>query len=216
MHQFRYAVRLLSKNPGFTAAAVACLALGIGATTAIFRAVNAVALRPLPESRPDQLVRVFTEFPTFPNGGLRHFWVSGPEYFELKRDTQSWQSLEAWVNQGVNLAGASEPVRATASFVSAGRLPLPGWTPWLGGTFTAEEDRPQVARTAVISYGLWQRAFGGDRGVIGRDIRLNGAACTVVGVMPAGFAFPPGELDAPELWTPRQLDPAQPGNRGGH
>src|SRR5437016_3754877 len=104
----RYAVRMLGKNPGFTAAAVACLALGIGATTAIFSVVNAVLLRPLPYAQSTQLVRVFTEFPTFPNGGLRHFWVSAPEYLDLKRDGTSWESIEGWANQGVNLAGASD------------------------------------------------------------------------------------------------------------
>jgi len=216
MHQFRYAVRLLAKNPGFTAAAVVCLALGIGATTAIFTVVNAVLLRPLPYARAGQLVRVFTEFPVGATGGLRHFWVSGPEYFEIKRDTTAWNGFEFWVNNGVNLAGTSEPIRATASFVSWGMLPMLGVSPILGRTFTADEDRPGVPATAVISYGLWQRAYGGDRSVIGRDIRLNGAACTVLGVMPRGFAFPPGELDPPELWVAMRLDPANPGGRGGH
>src|SRR6185436_4074857 len=116
----------------------------------------------LPYAKSGRLVRVFTEFPTFPNGGLRHFWVSGPEYFELKRDAGSFQALELWGNQGVNLAGASEPVRATGGFLSSGMLPMLGVAPILGRTFSAEEDRPNVARTAVISYGLWQRAFGGD------------------------------------------------------
>ena len=216
MHQLRYAVRLLTKNPGFAAAAVACLALGIGATTAIFTVVNAVLLRPLPYVRAWQLVRVFTEFPIGANGGLRHFWVSGPEYFELKRDTKAWNGFEFWLNNGVNLAGTSESIRATASFVSWGMLPVLGVPPVIGRTFTADEDRPGVPATAVISYGLWQRAYGGDRAVIGRDIRLNGVACMVVGVMPPGFAFPPGELDPPELWVPLRLDPANPGGRGGH
>ena len=212
----RYAVRLLAKKPGFTASAVACLALGIGATTAIFSVVNAVLLRPLPYAESSRLVRVFTEFPNFPNGGLRHFWVSPPEYFDLKRDTTSFDALDGWVNQGVNLAGESEPVRATASYTTAGMLPMLGVKPIIGRVFSVEDDRPNVPLSAVLSFGLWQRAFGGDRGVLGRDIRLNGNACTVVGVMPPGFAFPPGELDPPELWIPVQLDPAVPGNRGGH
>jgi predicted permease len=212
----RYALRLLAKNPGFTAAAVACLALGIGATTAIFSVVNAVLLRPLPYSQSGRLVRVFTEFPTFPNGGLRHFWVSPPEFFDLRRDTTSWESLEGWVNQGVNLAGAGEPVRAQAAFLTGGMLPMLGVAPMFGRLLAPRDDVPNSPRTAVISYGLWQRAFGGDRGVLGRDIRLNGNPCTVIGVMPPSFAFPPGEIDAPELWAPLQLDPARPGGRGSH
>jgi putative ABC transport system permease protein len=212
----RYALRLLAKNPGFTTAAVACLALGIGATTAIFSVVYAVLLRPLPYSQPARLVRIFTEFPQFPNGGLRHFWVSGPEYLDLKRDTTAFDMIETWANSGVNLAGASEPVRATASYVSGGMLPMLGVTPILGRSLSPEDDRPGTPLTAMLSYALWQRAYGGDPATVGRDIRLNGNPCRVVGVAPSGFAFPPGELDAPELWVPIQIDPANPGGRAGH
>src|ERR1022692_1232349 len=181
----RYGLRMLAKNPGFTAAAVACLALGIGATSAIFSVVNAVLLRALPYANAPRLVRVFTEFPTFPN-------------------------------RGETLSGASEPVRAQASYVTGGMLPMLGVTPAKGRLLTPEDDRPNQPLTAVISYGLWQRAYGGDPGILGRDIRLNGNPCNVVGVMPPSFAFPPGELDAPELWLPLQIDPANPGGRGSH
>src|SRR6516162_508830 len=126
MRNLRYGLRMLGRNPGFTAVAVACLALGIGATTAIFSIVDAVLLRPLPYRDSGRLVRVFTEFPTFPNGGLRHFWVSPAEYLEIRRDTQSWQELEGWFNGGVNLSGSAEPVRAQASFVTGGMLRTPG------------------------------------------------------------------------------------------
>lgn len=87
----RHALRMLRKNPSFTIAAVLCLALGIGATTGIFSVINAVLLRPLAYKQPDRLVRVYTEFPTFPNGGLRKFWTSPPEFFDLRRDTKSWK-----------------------------------------------------------------------------------------------------------------------------
>jgi predicted permease len=216
LEDIRYAVRLLLKKPGFTASAVACLALGIGATTAIFSVVNAVLLRPLPYAESKRLVRVFTEFPNFPNGGLRHFWVSPPEYFDLKRDTTSFDALDGYAIQGVNLAGESEPVRATAAYTTAGMLPMLGVKPIAGRLFTSEDDAPKVPLTAVLSFALWQRAFGGDQGIIGRDIRLAGNPCHVIGVMPPGFAFPPGELDPPELWLPLQLDPAAPGGRGSH
>src|SRR5215831_9670817 len=211
----RYGLRMLARNPGFTAAAVLCLGLGIGATTAIFSVVNAVLLRQLPYAHSDRLVRVFTEFPTFPNP-LRHFWVSAPEFLDLRRDTRSFQAIEGWTNVGANLAGANEPIRATTSFVTGGMLRMLGVSPALGRVLTPEDDAPNTPQTAVLSYGLWQRAFGGERSVIGRDVRLNGNPCTVVGVMPKGFSFPPGELDPPELWVPIQIDPARPGNRGGH
>ena len=212
----RYGLRMLGRNPGFTAAAVLCLGLGIGATTAIFSVVNAVLLRQLPYAHAERLVRVFTEFPNFPNGGLRHFWVSPPEYLDLKRDSIGFQAVEGWANLGANLAGASEPVRSTAGYVTGGLLPMLGVTPMLGRLLSAQDDSPNAPLTAVLSYGLWQRAFGGESSVLGRDIRLNGNACTVVGVMPRGFAFPPGELDPPELWVPLQIDPAKPGGRGSH
>src|SRR5579864_6069540 len=128
----RFGLRMLAKNPGFSIAAVLCLALGIGATTAIFSVVNAVLLRPLPYAQSTRLVRVFTEFPNFPNGGLRHFWLSPPEFFDIKRDTASWDGFEGWANFGVNLAGASDPVRAQASAVTGGLLPLLGVPPQMG------------------------------------------------------------------------------------
>jgi putative ABC transport system permease protein len=212
----RYGLRMLAKNPGFTAAAVVCLALGIGATTAIFSVVNAVLLRQLPYRHSDRLVRLFTEFPTFPNGGLRHFWVSPPEYFDLKKDLTFFSDLQGWVNQGANLAGADQPVRATVGYITGGMLPMLGVSPERGRVISPDDDRPNAPATAVLSYGLWQRAYGGDPSVLGRDIRLNGNPCTVVGIMPRGFAFPPGELDPPELWVPLQLDPARPGGRGSH
>ena len=207
---------MLARNPGFTAAAVLCLALGIGATTAIFSVVNAVVLRPLPYAQSGRLDRVFTEFPTFPNGGLRHFWLSPPEYFDLKHDAKSWDAFEGWVNGGVNLAGTSEPIRATASNVTGGLLQMLGVGPITGRLLSPADDLPNAPATAVLSYGLWQRAYGGDPGVVGRDIRLNGKPCIAVGVMPPAFGFPPGEIDAAELWTPLQLDPANPGGRGSH
>lgn len=215
-HNVRYAIRILARNPGFASAAILCLALGIGATSAIFSVVNAVLLRPLPYANSHELVRIFTEFPKFPNGGLRHFSVSPPEYLDLKRDTKSWQAIEAWANGGVNLAGESEPVRATASFVTGGMLDMLGIQPLMGRLLSPHDDVVGTPQVAVISYGLWQKAYGDDPHVLGRDIRLNGKPCTVVGVMSKSFDFPPGEANPPELWTPLQIDPAKPGGRGSH
>src|SRR5438034_8928578 len=107
----QFAARMMRKNLGFTVAAVLCLMLGIGATTGIFTVVNAVLLRPLPYAHPEQLLRVYTEFPTFPNGGLPRFWASGPEFLELRRDTHSFSSLAAWAAGGVHMGCTPHTVR---------------------------------------------------------------------------------------------------------
>src|SRR3984957_11846102 len=109
---------MLASKPGFTFAAGLCLALGIGATTAIFSVVNAVLLRPLPFAQPDRLVRIYTEFPTFPNGGLRRFWTSAPESFDLKRDTRMWETLDAWTVGAANLGTEPQPVRVSTASVT--------------------------------------------------------------------------------------------------
>jgi putative ABC transport system permease protein len=212
----RYALRMLASSPGFTAAAIICLALGIGATSAIFSVVNAVLLRPLGYREPDRLIRLYTEFPKFPNGGLRRFWTSPPEYDELQRELTAWESLDAWATGGVNIAGAVDPIRVTASFVTGGLFGTLGVSPALGRTITPPDDVPGAPNVAVISYGLWQRAFGSDSSVIGRLVQINGQSANIVGVMPPSFAFPPGELDPPELWTPIQLGPPDPRQRGSH
>src|SRR5438309_268608 len=132
LQNIKYALRQLRRSPGITAAAVICLALGIGATTAIFSVVNAVLLRKLPYSEPDRLVRIFTEFPKFPNGGLRHFWVSVPELLDLRRDTKSWDQIEGWQIGAATISGASEAVRATEGYVTGGMFPMLGVSPQLG------------------------------------------------------------------------------------
>ena len=212
----RHAIRMLIKSPGFTLATVLCLTLGIGATTGIFSVVNAVLLRPLGYRQPQQLVRVYTEFPTFPNGGLRRFWTSPPEFLDLRRDTKSWQSLDAWANTGANVAGVSQPIRVTASLVSGGLLQSLGVSPKVGRLLSPADDDPAAPVTADISYGLWKAAFGGDPQIVGKETYLSGQKCTIVGVMPRGFEFPPGEVDPPQVWSPLQIDPAKPGSRGSH
>src|SRR5215468_2983817 len=122
LHDLRYGLRILARNSAFALAAIVCLALGIGATTGIFSVVNAVLLRPLPYVQPQRLVKVYSEFGNFPGGGLRRFWLSAPEYLDLKREARSWESLDGWVNGGANLTGQSQPVRVTASFVTGGLL----------------------------------------------------------------------------------------------
>ncbi len=212
----RFGFRSWLSTPGFTITAILCLALGIGATTAIFSVVNAVLVRPLPYKDPAGLARIYTEFPTFPNGGLPRFWVSGPEFLQLRRDTRSWESIDAFQSGGFNITGATQPVRVTGTVVSGGLMPALGIAPILGRMITPEDDSPTAPQTAVISSGLWHNAFGGDPNIIGRETMVDGQKATIIGVMPQGYAFPPGELDASQLWMPLQLDPAKPGNSGGH
>src|SRR5580704_9748152 len=212
----QFALRMMRKNLGFTTAAVLCLMLGIGATTGIFTVVNAVLLQPLPYAHPEQLIRVYTEFPTFPNGGLHRFWTSGPEFLDLRRDTHSWASLDAWVSGGANLAGTTQPVRVTAAYVSGGLLESLAVAPIKGRLISPADDVPGVPVAADISYGIWQSTFGGDPNIVGRETRLDGRKCTIIGVMPKSFQFPLGEQDPAQIWTALQLDPANPGNRGGH
>jgi putative ABC transport system permease protein len=216
LKDLRYGVRALAATPGFTAAAIICLALGIGGTTAIFSVVHAVLLRPLGYREPDRLVRLYTEFPKFPNGGLRRFWTSPPEYYELSHELDSWESLDAWSTGGANLGGAAEPIRVTSCSVTGGLFPTLGVSPIIGRAITPQDDVPGAPLVVVISEGLWQRAFASDRSVVGRVIQINGRNANVAGVMPSSFTFPPGEIDAPEVWQPFQLPPPNPQNRGSH
>jgi len=212
----QFAVRMMRKNLGFTTAAVLCLMLGIGATTGIFTVVNAVLLQPLPYAHPEQLIRIYTEFPTFPNGGLHRFWTSGPEFLDLRRDTHSWASLDMWITGGANLAGKTQPVRVTAAYVSGGLLETLAVAPIQGRLISQTDDVPGAQVVADISYGTWQSVFAGDPHVVGRETYLDGLKCIIIGVMPKGFQFPPGEPEPAQLWTALRLDPANPGNRGGH
>ncbi len=216
LQDFQFAVRMMRKNLGFTTAAVLCLMLGIGATTGIFTVVNAVLLQPLPYSHPEQLIRVYTEFPTFPNGGLHRFSTSGPEFLDLRRDTHSWASLDAWITGGANLAGKTQPVRVTAAYLSGGLLETLAVAPVAGRLISQTDDVPGAQVVADISYGTWHSVFAGDPSVVGRETYLDGLKCTIIGVMPKGFQFPPGEQEPAQIWTALRLDPANPGNRGGH
>lgn len=212
----KFGLRSWMSTPGFTITAILCLALGIGATTAIFSVVNAVLVRPLPYKNPDRLARIYTEFPTFPNGGLPRFWVSGPEFLSMRRDLHSWETIDAFQSGGFNIAGSSQPVRVTGTVVTGSLMPTLGIAPIMGRTIEPADDSPTAPLTAVISSGLWRNAFGGDPNIIGRETLVDGEKATIIGVMPQGFAFPPGELDASQIWTPVRFDPAKPGNPGGH
>src|SRR4051812_41651382 len=186
MAELRYTVRALFQKPGLALAAIVCLALGIGANTAIYTVVNAVVLRPLPFKDPERLARIYTEFPSYgSSGGFHKFWMSTPELLDLRRLTTSWQSLDAYALNGTNLSGGSgEPVRVTAAAVTGGLMPALGVKAQVGQLINEADDRDGVPMMVVISDSLWHSTFAGDTGIVGRQVKINGLSATVSGVMP--------------------------------
>ena len=215
LSELKFSIRSLLKTPGITLIAIGTLGLGIGATTAIFSVVNTTLLRPLSFDHPERLTRIYTEFPTYPNGGMSRFVASTAEYHDLQRETRSWQSVEIWSSSGINMMIGSEPVRVTATFVSGGLLPTLGVPATFGRLITPQDDMSGAPLVAVISHGLWQRSFAKSQAVLGREILLNGIKYTIVGVMPQDFRFPVGDADITEVWAPLQLDPRSNEN-GSH
>ncbi|MEW6209100.1 MAG: ABC transporter permease [Acidobacteriota bacterium] len=212
LKDLRHGMRMLVSKPGFAAVAVMTLALGIGANTAIFSVVNAVLLRPLPYPEPEKLVRVYSEFPTME---LKKFWISPPEYLDIQKEARSWESIGAWSMGGANVATTDEPIRVTAALVTRGLIEALGVEPARGRNFAPEEDTRGGPRTAIISDGLWRRAFGAQSDIIGKEIQIDSQPYTVIGVMPAGFAFPPGSNDPAEVFVPFQFNP-ETIRRGNH
>jgi predicted permease len=196
----RYALRMMVKSPGMTAVLVITLALGIGASTTIFSVVSSVVLRPLPYEKPDELVRVYTEF----KGGmsLPKFWMSGPELEDLRNECRTCAAVGGWSRGTASLAGGDRPVRIEAAYATHDLLPLLGVKPYLGRWFDKTEDRPGDPTVVVLGYDVWKRAFGGDPTIVGRSIRLDAMPVTVIGVMPPGFDF----LDREEAWVPLNFD----------
>jgi putative ABC transport system permease protein len=209
----RFGIRMLAKNPGFTAAAVLTLALGIGANTAIFSVVNGVLFHPLPYPDPSRLVMVWMRFTDIglPND---HNWISPPEFRDLNEFSRSLAGLAAMGEDDFNLGVRGTPQRIEGADVSPSLFTILGAGARLGRTFLPEEAQPGRNKVVVLSDGLWKRAFGGDPSVVGKMISINGANVLVVGVMPAGFEFPRhAQIWAPLAFTPGDLDP---NNRGNH
>jgi len=175
----RYGLRVLAKNPGFTAIAVLTLALGIGANTALFSVVNGVLLNPLPFPSPDELVAVYTKSPTFQESS-----ISYPNFLDWQKDTQSFASLCAFRSDDFNMTGAGEPERVHTHMISAEFFTALGMQPLLGRAFRPEEDKAGAGPVAILSDGLWNRKFGSAQDVLGKNITLNGKAYTIIGVAP--------------------------------
>ncbi|HLY43570.1 MAG TPA: ABC transporter permease [Terracidiphilus sp.] len=203
----RFAFRQLRRSPGFAAASIFTLALGIGASTSIFSVADAVLLRPLPYPRPEQLVRVWEQMP---NGHRPNLAESNYEDFVAQNRTFS--QLAAYDFGLVSLSGGSEPARANISGVSSQFFPVFGVQPYRGRLFTAGEQRPHGTPVMIVSYGYWQRYLGSSADLSKFHLDLEGGSYQVVGVMPPGFDYPAGVA----AWIPREsIDPPEP-SRTGH
>ena len=194
----RYGIRMLVKKPSVTAVAVLALALGVGANTAIFSAVNAVLLRPLPFQDPERIVRLFAASPQDP---VARGELSYPDFLDYRARSQTFEYLAAYQLSGAVLSGGDEPLRVTGADVSADLFPLLGVPPHLGRVFTAEEEKPGAAAVVVLSYEFWQSRYAGDRSVVGQTVKMGGTR-TVIGVMPPGFKFPLETSVSVQYWMP--------------
>src|SRR5690349_5943398 len=178
----RYGLRMLAKNPGVSIIAVLTLALGIGANTAIFSVVSAVLLQPLPYQNPDRLVSLWENVPE--HGRWR---VAPANFFDWKKQNTVFENVVAFGASTATLTGDGDPEQLSGTAVTPGYFEVVGVQPMLGRAFQTEEYERGKDQVIVIGYGLWQRRYGGDRNVIGRNVTLDGASSTVIGVMPAGI-----------------------------
>ena len=211
----RIAVRHLLKSPGFTSTAVLMLAIGIGATTAVFSIVEAVLLRPLPFPQSERLVSLSDFLKGANIGGNGEAGVTAPEIRTYTRDTHSFESLGGYQPAGYELSGIGEPAQVNAARMTAGAFAALGVAPLTGRFFTQQEDE-QGQLVAVVSYSLWQNRLHGDPKVLGTKVLLDRKPYEVIGVMPRNFEFPlaPGHLNISELWVPMNFTPQEIGPTG--
>ena len=214
LQDLRYALRMLAKNPGFTVVAVLTLALGIGANTAIFSVVNTVLLKPLPYPHPEGLVKVWGRFTGI---GLPNDlnWFSAPEYRDLRDLNRSFSDITVLSGGTVNLGVSGNPQSVNGAQVSPGMFSILGVNPIIGRTFTPEEATQGHDRVVILGYSLWQRSFGSDPRIAGKEVVVDGRTCQIIGVMPKGFTYPlTSDLWAPQVFTDRDFDPNNRGNHG--
>src|ERR1700730_910811 len=203
-HDLRHGARLLGKAPEFTAVALLALALGMGATTAIFSVVDAVLLKPLPYRDPERLLVVWEKNPA--QNKFRLFVAAG-NFRQWQQQSRSLESMAAIQNIHINLTGGPngrlDPEELSAERVSAELFPLLGVQPVIGRAFRPEEDQPGRANWVLLSHRLWERRFGADPSIPGKTIRLREQNYTVVGVLPAGFSILDPSVD---IWVPLGLN----------
>ncbi len=222
VQDIRYGLRQLRRNPGFTAVAVLTLALGIGATTAIFSVVDTLILKPLPYPNAGRLVRIMSVIAAHAASDESGI-ASYPDFLDWRARNHVFDGMAVFRTNDLTLTGPREPLHLRGAVISANLFSLLGVTPALGRSFLPQEDNPGAANgtdPVILSYGLWQREFGSDASVLGRIIRLGDQPFTVVGVMPQGFQFPV-RAEQMELWTTIALDAeggryAMTAQRGAH
>src|SRR5271155_2890378 len=209
----RFGIRVLIKNPGFTLVAVLALALGIGANTAMFSIVNSVLLRPLPYAQSERLVKIWTRFTNIGLPGDQN-WVSAPEFRDMTELNKSLSDLAAFTNVNFNVTTSGTANRIVGAQVSPSFFAILGLNAERGRVFAKEEGEKGHDNVLLLSRGLWERRFGADPAIIGKQIIANGQSFTVVGILPAGFDYP----NQSEMWSPLSFAPddLSPNNRGNH
>src|ERR1700735_1014517 len=211
LQDIRYAFRMLRKSPGFTSIVVLTLALGIGANATIFSVINAVLLRPLPYSQPEQLVRIYESNPA---KGWPTFSVSAPNFLDWRAQSHLIEKMAAYAPNGYSYTSGDTPEHWSGPMVTEGFFEVLKAQPELGRTFSSDEFQTGKDHVIVISDALWRSAFAADRAVLGRNVSLDGQAFTVIGVMGPQFQFP---SIASQVWVPLVFTPDTIQNgRGGH
>jgi predicted permease len=212
LQDLRFSLRQFRKSPGFTAVAVATLALGIGANTAIFSVVNGVLLRPLAFKDADRLVRVWHVPPPKSFPGMPTFSVSAANYLDWERQNQVFAGMAIYSFHGFTFTGTNKPEQVDACAASSGFFSTLGIPPLLGRVFTPEEDQSGRSNVVVLSHRLWQEHFGSNPAIVGQNIKLDGQSYLVAGVMPATFQFP----EFAQMWTPIAWTDKEKSVRGEH
>ncbi len=209
---FRYGLRILLRTPGFTLAAIAVLALGIGANTAIFSIVNAVLLRPLPYQDASRIMQIWHVPPAKSFPGMSFFSVSPANYLDWQSQNHSFEKIAAYGFDNFNVGGGDRPEAIRGAAVAPGFFSILRVQPVLGRTFSAEEDRPGQGQVVILGHTLWRDHFAADPGIVGRNVVLDGQTYTVIGVMPPKFKFP----DWADLWVPLAWSNEKRAVRGNH
>jgi len=204
-NDLRYGLRMLRRSPGFTTVAVLTLAIGIGANAAIFSVIYAILLRPLPFPDSERIVLIWQ---TDPNRNITRGIASPAEFLDWRDMSRSFEELSAWRTWFYNLTGGSQPEQVWGVHASGNFFRLLGVAPILGRDFAAEEERPGREQVVIISYGLWQRQYGGDANIVGRNILVDDKPYSVIGVLPRGFTLF-GTSRQFDLWMPFAFDRAQ-------